>query len=70
MSTDNYDVIETAIEIGGDGVYFNISNELYACMWIINKCLKSMVITITNTISIFLFHLSNLTNKQILNELD
>ena len=27
MSTDNCDVVDTAIEIGGERVYFNISNE-------------------------------------------
>ena len=34
MSTDNCDVVETATEIGGEGVYFDISNELYEWMWI------------------------------------
>ena len=33
MSTDNCDVMETAIEIGGEGVYFDIGNELYKWMW-------------------------------------
>ena len=34
MSTDNCDVEETAIEIGGEGLYFDISNEVYEWMWI------------------------------------
>ena len=29
MATDSCGVVETTIEIGGEGVYFNISNELY-----------------------------------------
>ena len=37
MATDNRDVVETAIEIGGEWVYFNINNELYKRMCIINK---------------------------------
>ena len=42
MAIDNCDIVETAIDIGGEGVYFNISNELYEWMWIINKCFKSI----------------------------
>ena len=47
MYTNNCDVVETGIEIGGEGVYFTISNELYEWMWIPNECLKFMTITIT-----------------------
>ena len=28
MSTDSCDVVEAAMEIGGEGVYFDINNEL------------------------------------------
>ena len=34
MSTDNCDVVETVIEIGEEGVYFNISKEVIEWMWI------------------------------------
>ena len=34
MSTNNCDVVETAIEIGGEGLYFDISNEVYEWIWI------------------------------------
>ena len=34
MSTDNCDVEETAIEIDGEALYFDVSNEVYERMWI------------------------------------
>ena len=37
MSIDNCVVVETAIKIGWEGVYFNISNELYEWMNVNNQ---------------------------------
>ena len=54
MYTNNCDVVETAIEIGGEVVYFTISNDLYELMWIPIKCLKFMAVTIAKNIFLFI----------------
>ena len=68
MATDNCDVVETAIEIGGEGVYFNINNELYEWMWIINKCFKIYGYNDYEDHFDFLFHFQ--PDKKFFEELD
>ena len=67
MATDNCDVVETAIEIG-EGVYFNISNELYEWMWIIKKYFK--MYGYNDYKDLFIICIVQPDKKQILNELD
>ena len=49
MSTDNCNVVETAIEIGWEGLYFDISNELYEWKtWQMNKFSMNLISVLIN----------------------